>query len=135
MKKYLIKKIGAKMMVIKEIGIIKSKYNKPCDPFEMKKSESLLIIDEELNDGLYKIENSQYLDVFYYFHLSKNYDLITKNYFGDKKGVFATCSPHRPGLIGMCTVELLERNKNKLKVKGLDAVNNTPLLDIKPYFI
>jgi len=49
------------------------------------------------------------------------------------RGVFATRSPVRPNPIGMCVVRLLERKGNVLKVRGLDAVNETPVLDIKPY--
>ena len=50
-----------------------------------------------------------------------------------KVGVFATRSPCRPNPIGVTVVKLIERRHNVLKVKGLDAVNNTPILDIKPY--
>ena len=48
-------------------------------------------------------------------------------------GLFTTCSPHRPNPIGHTIVQLVEKKKNILKVKGLDAVEDTPVLDIKPY--
>jgi tRNA (adenine37-N6)-methyltransferase len=50
-----------------------------------------------------------------------------------KVGVFATRSPYRPNPIGVTVVKFLERRRNILKVKGHDAVNDTPILDIKPY--
>jgi formylmethanofuran dehydrogenase subunit E len=48
-------------------------------------------------------------------------------------GLFTTRSPHRPCPLGLSVVELVAREKNILKVKGLDAIDGTPLLDIKPY--
>jgi tRNA-Thr(GGU) m(6)t(6)A37 methyltransferase TsaA len=48
-------------------------------------------------------------------------------------GVFATRSPARPNPIGLTTVRVLERSRNTLKVTGLDAIDGTPVLDIKPY--
>jgi tRNA-Thr(GGU) m(6)t(6)A37 methyltransferase TsaA len=50
-------------------------------------------------------------------------------------GVFATRSPHRPNPIGLTLVELVKRKRNILTVKGLDAINGTPILDLKPYDI
>jgi tRNA-Thr(GGU) m(6)t(6)A37 methyltransferase TsaA len=48
-------------------------------------------------------------------------------------GLFATRSPHRPNSLGEATVRLLQRRGNVLKVQGLDAINGTPVIDIKPY--
>ena len=50
-----------------------------------------------------------------------------------KVGLFATRTPNRPNPIGVTVVKLLERHHNVVKVQGLDALNNTPILDIKPY--
>jgi tRNA-Thr(GGU) m(6)t(6)A37 methyltransferase TsaA len=60
--------------------------------------------------------------------------LLVKPYLDDvPRGVFATRSPNRPNPIGLTVVELLERKGNILKVKGIDMLDGTPLLDIKPY--
>jgi formylmethanofuran dehydrogenase subunit E len=48
-------------------------------------------------------------------------------------GVFATRSPNRPNPIGICVVKLLQRDRNVLIIKGIDALDGTPLIDIKPY--
>ena len=48
-------------------------------------------------------------------------------------GIFACRCPTRPNPIGITTVKLLERKGNKIKVKGLDVIDNTPIIDIKPY--
>lgn len=50
-----------------------------------------------------------------------------------QKGIFATCGPARPNPVLMTAVKLLERNGNILKVQGLEAIDNTPVIDIKPY--
>jgi tRNA (Thr-GGU) A37 N-methylase len=52
---------------------------------------------------------------------------------GEFTGVFASCSPRRPGAIGVTTVRLLRRDGNELRVRGLDALDGTPVLDLKPY--
>ncbi len=121
------------MIKIQEIGYVDSSFNEKADPFLMKEKESLIIVNKEFEDGLYDIESNRYLQVLFHFHLSDGYKLKGRWYFGDEKGVFASRSPNRPGAIGVTTVRLLERNGNVLKVKGLDAVNRTPVIDIKPY--
>lgn len=120
------------MINLKEIGIIKSHFKKQDDPFKMREFESTIEIKEEFKDGLFKLEESEYIDVLFYFHKSEDYDLITTTYFGEKKGVFASRSPRRPSNIGVSRVKLLKIENNKLLVKGLDAVDSTPVIDIKP---
>ncbi len=121
------------MINLKEIGIIKSHFKEQADPFKMKENESTIEIKEEFKEGLYRIEESEYIEVLFYFHKSKNYDLITTTYFGEEKGVFASRSPRRPSNIGVSKVRLLKREDNKLFVKGLDAIDGTPVIDLKPY--
>ena len=117
---------------VEPIGIVKNKFNESADPFEIKKEISEIIINAEYEDGLFKLEESEYIDVLFHFHLSDNYKLVTNIYTGEKKGVFASRSPKRPSSIGNTTCKLLKREGNKLTVTGLDALNNTPVLDIKP---
>ena len=118
---------------IKVIGTVKSRFRQKADPFEMRKHESEIIIKREYEEGLYRIEESRFLQVLFLFHLSEGYSLTGKRYFGEEKGVFASRSPERPSPIGLAAVELLERTGPRLKVKGLDAVEGTPVIDIKPY--
>jgi formylmethanofuran dehydrogenase subunit E len=128
-----VKKGKKNMIGIREIGRINSSYKQPADPFEMRKQKSTIVIHEEYEEGLYRIEENKYLQVIFNFHLSDGYRLKGPTYHGEVKGVFACCSPRRPGAIGLTTVELLVREGRKLIVKGLDAVDGTPVLDIKPY--
>ncbi|TXT57238.1 MAG: Formylmethanofuran dehydrogenase subunit E region [Promethearchaeota archaeon] len=121
------------MIEVREIGRVKSKFKERKDPFEMKKHKSSLIIDKEYEEGLYRIEERDYIQVLFNFHLSQDYKLKGPTYNGEVRGVFASRSPHRPSSIGLTTVKLLERRDNELIVKGLDAIDGTPILDIKPF--
>lgn len=100
---------------------------------------SEIIIKPELEPALAGIEDFSHIIVIFWFHKSPSKDLPLKIHpMGREElplvGLFATRSPRRPNLIGISIVRLLERRGNILKVKGLDAVNNTPVLDIKPLF-
>ncbi|ADL12323.1 tRNA (N6-threonylcarbamoyladenosine(37)-N6)-methyltransferase TrmO [Acetohalobium arabaticum] len=120
-------------MEIESIGTVKSKFDEPADPEEMQKEESTIIIKPEYEEGLYRIEDNDYLQVAFQFHLSDSYELKAPRRHGRVRGVFASRSPNRPSSIGTTCVELLERQGRRLKIKGLDAVDGTPILDLKPY--
>ncbi len=121
------------MSAIVEIGIIESRFTEPADPFVMRKEESLIHIHPEFTEGLYDIESNGYLQIIFNFHRAREVRLKGQWYYGGEKGVFACRSPKRPSAIGLTTVELLERNGSTLRVRGLDAIDGTPVLDIKPY--
>ncbi|MFW6269760.1 MAG: tRNA (N6-threonylcarbamoyladenosine(37)-N6)-methyltransferase TrmO [Bacillota bacterium] len=121
------------MIKVENIGVVKSKFKEPAPPDEMRQYESTIEIKPEYEEGLYRIEESDYLVVIFNFHLSEGYNLKSERRFGEIKGVFASRSPHRPSPLGVTTVKLLAREKGQLRVKGLDAVDGTPVVDIKPY--
>lgn len=118
---------------ITEIGVVHNCFAEPADPFEMRQAESTIDIKEEYADGLYRLEDSGYIQVVFRLHRSEGYQLQGPTYGGEVKGVFASRSPHRPSSIGVTTVQLLKRDGATLHVKGLDAIDGTPVLDIKPY--
>ncbi|RCW58685.1 tRNA (N6-threonylcarbamoyladenosine(37)-N6)-methyltransferase TrmO [Halanaerobium sp. ST460_2HS_T2] len=120
-------------MKVKKIAEVRSKYKEPVGPDEMKKNRSIIEVEEEYLDGLDKIEDYEYLQILFYFHKSEGYDLISKRRKGSERGLFTSRSPRRPTPIGITTVELLKREGNKLHVYGLDAIDGTPVIDIKPY--
>ncbi len=122
-----------KIINLEEIGTVKSEFKEPANPEKMRKSESLIVIKSEYEEGLYKIEDCQYLQVLFYLHLSDGYTLKGRRRMGKERGVFASRSPRRPNPIGITTVKLLNKDKNRLKVKGLDAIEGTPIIDLKPY--
>ncbi len=122
-------------MTIPYIGRIKSRFDKPADPNVMREAESEIEIFEAYAEGLFKTELSQYIEVFFRFDRAEPVQMKTYTFTGDYKGIFATRSPRRPSQIGNTPVKLLERKGRFLKVKGLDALNGTPVIDIKPVHI
>lgn len=118
---------------IEEIGEVISEIEEPIGPEEMRGQECRIKVYPEYEDGLYGIEDSEYVQVLFGFHLSEDYDLVSPRRYGKERGVFASRSPNRPGSIGATVAELVDREGRELKIKGLDAVDGTPVIDIKPY--
>jgi len=80
------------------------------------------------------IEGFSHIIILYFFHESRDYSLSVKPFLdSDRHGVFATRHPNRPNPIGISVVRLLERRGSILRVKGVDVLDGTPLIDIKPY--
>lgn len=102
-------------------------------PKELRDDESSVVVAPEYEAGLYRIEENDHLVVVFFLHLSDDYTLRGDRLYGSERGVFASRSPNRPGKVGVTTVELLERDGRRLRVRGLDAVDGTPVLDVKPY--
>jgi formylmethanofuran dehydrogenase subunit E len=122
---------------LKPVGIIHSHYKSvgepPCQGHDSEDISDVEVF-EEFAEGLQDIEGFSHIVVIYWFHRSQRYELLVKPPGQDSlHGVFSTRSPHRPCPLGLTVVELVAREKNVLKVKGLDAIDGTPLLDIKPY--
>jgi tRNA-Thr(GGU) m(6)t(6)A37 methyltransferase TsaA len=97
--------------------------------------ESVIEVLPEFEEGLYSIEQERELIILYIFHMSEGIALKVHPKGNPKnplRGVFATRSPDRPNHIGMTAVTLLRRQGNLLYVKGLDALDGSPVIDIKP---
>jgi tRNA-Thr(GGU) m(6)t(6)A37 methyltransferase TsaA len=126
------------MFVPQPIGHVSSPYK---DTAEIPKglnakhdAEGVLKVLPEFELGLTDIEGFSHLFVLWEFDRSRNFDLIGKPPFDDRPhGVFATRSPRRPNPIGLTVVELLRRENRQLHVRGVDMLDGTPILDIKPY--
>jgi tRNA-Thr(GGU) m(6)t(6)A37 methyltransferase TsaA len=88
----------------------------------------------DLEAGLTDIEGFSHLFVIWVFHESTSYELVGRPPTDDRPhGVFATRSPRRPNPLGLTVVELLKRDGSTLHVRGVDMLDGTPVLDIKPY--
>jgi tRNA (adenine37-N6)-methyltransferase len=97
-------------------------------------AEGVLEILPELESGLQDVEGFSHLYVLWAFHLSEGPQLIARPPSDDRPhGVFATRSPRRPNPIGLTVVELLRRDGPRLHVRGVDMIDGTPILDLKPY--
>ncbi len=97
-------------------------------------AEGVLEIQEEFEKGLTDIEGFSHLYVIWEFDRAEGFELLGKPPSDDKPhGVFATRSPRRPNPIGLTVVELLRRESRNLYVRGVDMLDGTAILDIKPY--
>jgi len=125
-----------KLNKISTIGVVHSKYKTPEDaPYQgVRKDTSEIEILQEYAVGLKNIESFSHLHIFYLLHKKEDFSLsVTTPWSTQKRGLFATRSPNRPTPLGYAVVELLEVKNNVLKVRGLDAIDGTPVVDIKPY--
>lgn len=118
---------------ITQIGTVASSFTDLASPSAMREADSRIVLDRDFVDGLTGIEMHDRLTVLFYLHEARGGDLVAERRHGSARGLFASRSPHSPTPIGVTTVELLERDGCRLYVAGLDAIDGTPVLDIKPY--
>ena len=128
---------------LKPIGIIHSPFKKREDVESKKYADSRgfdfiqgeLEIFKEYEEGLSDLEGFSHIVVLFWMHKSSFRSLKVRPIYHPEalRGVFATRHPDRPNPLGVTVVELLERKEHILKVKGIDMIDGTPILDIKPY--
>lgn len=116
---------------IKPVGFVQNSFNEPTDNLKIKAQESKIIINDKYIDGLLTVETLDYIDVLFIFHQSDEEPLEGTTKSGNKRGVFASRLPHRPNSIGVTTAKLIKKEGNILTVTGLDALNDSPVIDIK----
>ena len=129
---------GITMLPMQAIGYVRSPYR---DTREIPKglgakhgAEGVLELQAEFEPGLTDIEGFSHLFVIWAFDRSEGFNLVVTPPSDDRPhGVFATRSPRRPNPIGLTVVELLSREGPVLRVRGVDMLDGTPILDIKPY--
>jgi len=127
------------------IGIVRSPYrtriDAPHQPTVVEGTETgnlaeaLLELDSELPlEALLDLEGFERIWVIFAFHRSEGWKAMVRPPRGSsKRGVLATRSPHRPNAIGLSAVELVAVEGRTLRVRGVDLLDGTPVLDIKPY--
>jgi tRNA-Thr(GGU) m(6)t(6)A37 methyltransferase TsaA len=123
---------------MKPIGFVRGSYS---DTSQVPKgfgvthvADGVLEVLPEFAQGLTDIEGFSHLFVIWVFHKAEGYELLGKPPTDDRPhGVFATRSPYRPNPIALTVVELIRREGCRLYVRGLDMLDDTPILDIKPY--
>ncbi len=124
---------------MRPIGYVRSPFSEtkqiPKGLGASHQEEGTLEVRPELEAGLTDIEGFSHLFVIWAFHRAEDrYDLVGRPPCDDRPhGVFATRSPRRPNPIGLTVVELLRRDGARLHVRGVDMLDGTPVLDIKPY--
>jgi tRNA-Thr(GGU) m(6)t(6)A37 methyltransferase TsaA len=117
------------------IGYVENEFQESISPDTMRTSHSRIVLAPDLKEGLAGLEPGMNVLVIFVFHRSEGFELL-QTPRGDrsspKRGVFTLRSPNRPNPIGVTEVELLAIEGNFLTVRGLDAINGTPVLDLKP---
>jgi tRNA-Thr(GGU) m(6)t(6)A37 methyltransferase TsaA len=119
------------------IGIIHSPFtDKSQTPIQASRSQvtGFVEIYPEFAEGLQDLEGFSHIILLYVFHESTGYSLHVKPFLDDQeRGLFATRYPARPNPIGFSVVRLISQIGSVLEVEGVDMLDGTPLLDIKPY--
>lgn len=117
------------------IGHVENAFREPAPPDTFAGTTSRIVLDPSLAAGLEGIEPGHEVVVLFHFHRAQGCELC-QHPRGDrerpKRGVFALRSPRRPNPIGLTTVQVLAVEGSTLTVRGLDALDGTPVLDLKP---
>ncbi len=125
-----------KEICLKPIGIVKNRVRKPrFGGFAEETSE--IIVDKKFQEALKGIDDYTHLIIVYWMDKVKDYVLTHRPQDNPKVpivGIFSCRCPQRPNPIGITTVRLVEHKGNRIKVKGLDILDGTPIIDIKPYW-
>ena len=127
-------------MTLKPIGIVRNEVKQaPGAGYEWEKVVSDIVVDRSLTEALDNLDEFSHIIVLYWMHhAAARGEPPTKVHPKGRQGLpliglFASRSPNRPNPVGKATVRLLQRRGNILKVQGLDAIDGTPIIDIKPY--
>ena len=124
-------------MLLEPIGVIHTPYRRREDiPRQGRLSAEICEIEvfAPFSEGLKDIEQCSHLFVIFWLHLAdRNLLKATPSHDNREHGVFATRSPNRPNPLALDIVKLIEVDGNRLRVSGMDALDGSLLLDIKPY--
>lgn len=125
---------------IESIGTIftefKNRENMPIQPCGGDKSIARIVIKNKFKDGIKDLDGFSHIYLIYYFHMTKesNLEVIPFNdKTNSKRGVFSTRTPNHPNKIGLSLVKIESIKDNIIHIRGVDILNETPLIDIKPY--
>lgn len=125
-------------IVFKPIGVIHSQHRiaaeTPIQPLFAQDCSGQVEVFPEYEAGLKDIDGFSHLILLYHFDQAEECSLVVKPFLDDQmRGIFATRHPRRPNGIGLSIVSLVKREGRILQVQNIDILDNTPLLDIKPY--
>jgi len=127
-------------ILLKSIGICNSPFkelvNMPVQPRGAKDTIATITVEKQYQDGLKDLDGFSHIYLMYYFHKVKESKLQVVP-FNDKtntkRGVFSTRTPMHPNSLGLSVVELVSVKENIVTIKGVDILDGTPIIDIKPY--
>ena len=125
-------------IIVHPIGIIHSPYKEikdiPIQGIFKSKVEAWIELENKYTNGLKDLDQFSHAIIIYYFHKSQREEIEGKPFLEQNKhGIFAIRSPHRPNHIGLSIVRIKSIKGNKMYFAEVDVLDETPLLDIKPY--
>ena len=125
-------------MVFMPIGYIYTPFKNiegmPIQPAGARGVKGKIELYPELTDGLSDLDGFSHLILIYHFHSADESGLFVEPYLDNKeRGVFATRAPSRPNPVGLSIVKLTGIENSTLHIEDIDVLDNTPLIDIKPY--
>jgi len=119
------------------IGVVHTDADTVPRHWTLSDIKGTLVIDKQYQKGLKDIKAGQRIVVIFHFHKSPGFtpDLLVQRppHRDEDLGVFSICSPRRPNPIGMSVLDVLGVDNNIIYVQGLDMLDGTPILDLKPY--
>jgi len=120
------------------IGVVRSRFtdleNMPIQPVGAMDVEGVVEIEPQYEEGLKDLDGFSHIYLLYHFHQAPKVKLRVTPYMDTMEhGVFATRSPLRPSHLGMSVVELLSVEGSTLRIRGVDILDGTPVIDVKPY--
>ncbi len=123
---------------MERIGVVRNAVKEPVDE-GWGRVESEIVLDEALADGLDGIDSFSHVLILFWMDRAAEAEPVRMRRRPQGRsdmpevGIFAQRARHRPNPVGVTAVELLRRERNRLVVRGLDAIDGTPVLDVKPY--
>jgi tRNA-Thr(GGU) m(6)t(6)A37 methyltransferase TsaA len=124
-------------VTFRPIGVVKTDVENVPRHWTVSDVEGTLVMDNGYLEGLRDIRKGDKIVVIFHFHKSPRFSpqflIQTPPHRNARMGVFSICSPIRPNPIGMSVLDVLDTQGNVLKVRGLDMLDGTPILDIKPH--
>jgi tRNA (adenine37-N6)-methyltransferase len=119
------------------IGFVKTQETNIPRHWSVSDAEGEIILDEKYTEGIKDIRQGQKIIVIFHFHKSPVFNsgyLVQKPPHKEKQmGIFSTCSSIRPNPVGFSIVDVTGIQGNIISVRGIDMINGTPIIDIKPF--
>ena len=124
-------------ITMEPIGVVHTDADKVPRHWTVSDVKGTLAIDKQYKKGLKDIQAGQQIVVIFHFHKSSIFTsdfLVQKpSHRNEKLGVFSICSPNRPNPVGMSVLDVLQVEDNIIYIQGLDMIDGTPILDLKPF--
>jgi tRNA-Thr(GGU) m(6)t(6)A37 methyltransferase TsaA len=124
------------IITMEPIGVVRTDTDQVPRHWTVSDVKGTLVIDKKYQKGLKDVHSGQQIVVIFHFHKSPDFtlDLLVQQppHRNENRGVFSICSPRRPNPVGMSVLDVLCVEDNVIYVQGLDMIDGTPILDLKP---